>query len=311
MGTRVSLAVRSPDRRQALRQRGGMLDQLEATEAELSTWREDSLLAAVNRQPVGESAPYPATLCTLIGELGEWRRATGGAFDPGVGRLVDAWGLRGEGRRPSLEQWARARSETGLVHVRLEVSPCRLTRTRDVRLDAGAFGKGAALDRVRDRSGPEAAPWLVDLGGQVAGQAHSRAPWPVALAHPLRRDSVALRLELATGSLATSGGSERDVRLDGAALGHILDPRTGSPVSRAGSVTVWHARALVADVLSTALQVMGPDAGIEWAEARGVAACFLEAEGDRLDAVALRATAAFRERFLPGGAEGGASRSTP
>ncbi len=42
-----------------------------------------------------------------------------------------------------------------------------------------------------------------------------------------------------------------------------------------GSVTVWHRRALVADILSTALFVMGPDEGLRWAEARGIAACYL------------------------------------
>jgi len=138
---------------------------------------------------------------------------------------------------------------------------------------------------------------MIDLGGQVAVGGPAEAPWPVALAHPQHRDAVALRLHLAEGSLATSGGSERDVRVAGRTLGHVLDPRTGAPVSRRGSVTVWHGRALVADVLSTALYVMGPEAGLRWAEERGIAACFLE-PGDVPSApVAVRATRAFRHRF--------------
>ena len=39
---------------------------------------------------------------------------------------------------------------------------------------------------------------------------------------------------------------------DGLRIGHILDPRSGRPVVRRASVTVWHPDALAADALSTA-----------------------------------------------------------
>ena len=127
------------------------------------------------------------------------------------------------------------------------------------------------------------------------------ASWPVALAHPARRGEPALELRLAAGSLATSGGSERDLIPDGGArIGHVLDPRTGRPVSRAASVTVWRRSAFEADVLSTALYVMGPKRGLAWARARGVAACFLLPDA-AAGGVSLRATPAFAARFAPAG----------
>ena len=83
---------------------------------------------------------------------------------------------------------------------------------------------------------------------------------------------------------------------DGSRIGHIIDPRNGRPVNRSGSVTVWHESAFVADVLSTALYVMGPDEGIAWAATRGIAACFIVADPDSGD-VAFRATHGFEVRF--------------
>ena len=61
-------------------------------------------------------------------------------------------------------------------------------------------------------------------------------------------------------------------------------------------MTVWHEQAFVADVLSTALYVMGADAGLAWAGARGIASAYLIADAAG-GGVRMRATPAFEERF--------------
>ncbi len=298
MGTRAVLATLAVDRAQGLRTLERMLAGLEAVEAELSTWRDDSRLSTINRQTVGTPQSAADALCELLTELGGWHHATGGAFDPAIGALVATWGLREGGRQPSPAELAEARSDAGLHHLAVQLSPCQVTRLRDVILDAGAFGKGAALDRVAEAElAHRTRAWMIDLGGQVATGGWGGEPWPVALAHPRRRSEAVLHLQLGAGSLATSGGSVRDLQVADRTVGHILDPRTGHPVSRSESVTVWHQSALAADILSTALYVMGINEGLAWAEARQIAACFLvpDPEGP---AVMIRATPAFRERFL-------------
>ena len=307
MGAPATFVTEAADRAAGLARLERMVRVVEATEAELSTWRDDSALSRLNRQPVGTPAPAAPAVCDLLDRLAAWHDATGGAFDPAVGRLVDAWGLRGRGRRPDAAALRTAAASAGWRHLRIDRrpgfdrAPCAITRRAAVTLDAGGFGKGEALDRVRRTA---AAAWLIDFGGQVAVSGAPAGGWPVAVADPARRGAAALELRLDAGSLATSGGSERDLTLAGGArIGHVLDPRTGRPVSRAASVTVWRRSAFEADVLSTALYVMGPDRGLAWARARGVAACFLT-PGPGPGGVSLRATPAFAARFaLPGGAE--------
>lgn len=136
---------------------------------------------------------------------------------------------------------------------------------------------------------------MIDLGGQIAVGGGSS--WTVALSHPRRRDLEVARLVMESGSLATSGGSEHDVVVDGQRLGHIVDPRTGETVVSDVSVVVWHSEALVADILSTALYVMGPREGFEWAQQRGIAAAFLNPENGEGEAVGIRATTSFLAEF--------------
>jgi thiamine biosynthesis lipoprotein len=93
-------------------------------------------------------------------------------------------------------------------------------------------------------------------------------------------------LELTSGSLSTTSNSEQP--------GHVLDPRTALPVEFPGSVVAWHERGLVADILTTALFVMGPERGITWAESRGFAACFLIPENGGVQRIS---TSAFDRRL--------------
>lgn len=295
MGTQVRLAALHSTRAGGLQLLDRALDVLEAAESELSTWRSDSAVTALNRTPVGEAWQAGASVCTALRIIAEWHLETDGAFDPAIGRLLETWDVHGQGRLPTAAEIEQALSSSGFGQIAFDSRRCRVTRTADVTLDAGAWGKGEALDRAARVLG--GAPWMINLGGQIAAHAPpGEDGWPVAIAHPLDRKRGVLTAKIREGSLATSGGSERDLAVDGARIGHVLDPRTGRPAAFTGSVTVWHPRALVADILSTALYVMGPDAGLPWAEARGLSACYLVVDaGGRVRTVM---TPAFRRIVL-------------
>jgi thiamine biosynthesis lipoprotein len=293
MGTRARLATYAARRTDGVATLDLALRVLESTERELSTWRHDSAISGLNRHPVGEAWQAPASTCRLLGSVFAWQLETGGTFDPGIGRLIDAWNVHGEGKVPSSGQLNDAAARSGLSLLSFDQERCVVTRRGDATIDVGAFGKGEALDRVEASLGPGA--WLVDLGGQVTvgGPDPDGRPWIIDIAHPRARDVAYLQVSLREGSLSTSGSSERDLSVNGARVGHILDPRTGSPATFRGSVTVWHRGSLAADALSTALYVMGPEEGTRWANARGIAAVFLVPDGAE---VTMFPTSAWRKR---------------
>jgi thiamine biosynthesis lipoprotein len=277
MGTAASVRVEAGDRAAALAASEAAVRALEAAEARLSTWTEESELARLNRAPVGEPTALSPALAAELAAADACRRDTGGAFDPAVGTLVEAWGLRSGGRLPNPGELAAARAATGGEGLELRAGGAAVRRWPGLSIEEGGFGKGAALDAAlaaAATASPEGlrAAWI-DLGGQVAYLGRSSEPVEVTVAHPVHRDRqlVALRLDGwgdgHGGSVATSGNSERGITVAGERRSHVLDPRTGEPAPDFGSLTVLAPTGLRADCLSTGLYALGPEAALAWAAA--------------------------------------------
>ena len=134
-------------------------------------------------------------------------------------------------------------------------------------LDLGGIAKGAAVDYAFERLRAAGyADFVVNLGGniRVSGRPHPRRrTWHVAVRDPGNPSrTVDGALELADGeAVATSGSYERFVEIGGRRYSHIIDPRTGMPVARGGSVSVVAPSAMRADAWSTAFFVQGKSAG--------------------------------------------------
>lgn len=290
MGTRASLATLASSRADGIKTLEVALGVLEQTESELSTWRQTSDISQLNRQTIG--VPWVATprLCRMFADVWRWHHATGRAFDPGIGRLLAAWDIHGDGTIPDPDTEGAAKALSGLSLLTFEADTCTVTRRADATIDVGAFGKGEALDRVGAELGDR--PWMVDLGGQVSVGGPWPDGWPIAIADPLQRGRALLHGVLFSGSVSTSGGSERDLTVGATRISHHFDPRTGRPATFAGSVTVWHRSGLAADALSTALFVMGREEGLRWAETHGIAALYATPSAG---AVRVDASSSFRK----------------
>lgn len=308
MGTTLRVQASGPGETATREAMEEAVREMEGVAALLTTWDQASPMSALNRAAVNQATPVPRPLLDLLAEADEWAETTGRAFDPTVGALVDAWDLRGRGQRPDPEALAEAMAAVGPGAISLDADRGTLTRRQDgAWIDTGAFGKGAALRaaaRVLLQEGVERA--LLDLGGQVlALTTPGDAPLPVAVAHPADRQRPAAWLRLRNVSAATSGNSERGLEVDGVRVGHLLDPRTGHPAPDWGSVTVVSADPVAADILSTALYVMGPEDGLAWAlEQDDVGVLFLVLRDGKLKALHNRTM----ERWL---AQPPASAGTP
>ena len=288
MGTSLHIAVAAPSRANGILAIEDAFAAVRRVDDLLSTWRDDSEIARLNHAAPGSAIPLSSQLFGLLQEAARWTRLTRGGFDPAVGSLVDAWDLRGQGRVPSAATLTRARKASGMsrfVFNAVERTAMRADSTAWI--DTGGFGKGAALrEACRALRARGITSGMLNFGGQVMvlGRDGARGDWGVPVAHPRGRDTPAAWLHLRDRSASTSSQSERFVSANGRRLGHVLDPRTGAPIPPWGSVTVVAEDPMVADAVSTALLVLGPDEGMKWARARqDVGVLFLVEYDGRLE----------------------------
>lgn len=264
---------------------GGLQAQLDDVVAQMSHWEAGSDLGRFNRAPAGTWQVLPPAFFTVLAYALDVAHATDGALDPCAGALVNLWGFGPVNRHDepgfTAPTAARARATLPAARVRLDPVSRSALQPGGVQLDLSAVAKGYGVDRLaRWLEGQGIMHYLVEVGGELrgAGVKPDGQPWWVALegvdGAPSGDDGIVAALHGL--AVATSGDYRRFYLRDGQRHAHTIDPRSGMPVDNGvASVTVVDASCMACDAWSTALTVLGPQAGLALAERRGIAARFV------------------------------------
>jgi len=273
------------------------LTEVERIESRLSLFRPSSEIARVNSLAAREPVRVSPEVFALLDHAQRLSADTGGAFDITMAPLLRCWGLLGksDGHVPGADELAAARSLCGSPLVALDHANFTVRFARDgVMLDLGAIGKGYAVEKAAEllrEAGvnsalihggtstvyaigipPDSDAWQIAieaprteptpnpsqegsgarvvvplLGGVRGGFPHAQANPPLVTI-PLRDES--LSVSAVTGKCFVAHGRT---------LGHVIDPRTGEPASRAQLTAVVLPSGTETDALSTALLVAGPE----------------------------------------------------
>jgi thiamine biosynthesis lipoprotein len=249
---------------------------VETLNALLSAFVETSDVSRLNRAERGERVPVAEPTWEVMMEALRYHRLSDGAFDVTVGPLMELYRplLRAEaGGSPPMPEDAtveEAMEKVGSEHIGFDPARREIWFEREgMRVDLGAIAKGFAVDEairvLRDLGASHA---LVEIGGEVRtiGQHPEGRPWRVRMEDPARSGPAASVekeiLDLADRAIATSGNYRQFFERDGVRYSHIVDPRTGAPVSNdLAGVTILAPRCVQADAVATAVSVLGADAG--------------------------------------------------
>jgi thiamine biosynthesis lipoprotein len=302
MGTTWSVALRRPIGLALAEIRQRIERELDRIVAEMSHWLPGSDLDRFNNAAAGTWHRLPERFWTVLAFALDLAERSNGAYDPTIGRLVDLWGFGPRSAPPCLppeHEIARALAASGWHRVVLCHAQRKARQPGGLRLDLSSVAKGYAVDAVMgclDDLGVTHA--LVEIGGELkgAGVKPDGTPWWVALEPPPAPGSDVVRppptvVALHGFAVATSGDYCRYLEIEGRRFAHTIDPRTGRPLANApAAVTVLHTSCMQADALSTLLTVLGPEAGMAYAEEQKLAALFVVRDGNGLSE---RASSAF------------------
>jgi len=277
-------------------------------ERQMSRFDPESEISLVNSYAAQRPVKVAQDLFQLLELAVRYAELTGGAFDITVGPLIDAWNGAKTGRRTpgehDIQQALRLVGSRRLLELDSRRCTVRFKR-RGMKIDLGGIGKGYAVDRVvavLKRHGIREA--FVNFGsssiyalGSPPGENH----WVVTVTHP-RDGNEIHELELENAAVSSSGQNPWPGGGAGE-LPHIINPGTGYPSPATRRVTVTSPSAVESEVLSTAIQVAGPEKGRQIMEKFGNSRAILFEERPGGDLIAIENSTVESNTQPTGGAQ--------
>lgn len=232
----------------------------------MSNYRDDSELALVNRTAAREPVSVSEALFSVLDAARRVSVASNGAFDITVGPLVRLWGFHDkQPHLPTVAELAAVRPLVDYRHVILDPKG-RTVRFGHpgVEIDLGGIAKGFAVEAAANILRRRHLSGFIDAGGNqyLLGTPLGKRSWTVGIKNPAAPDRVMGVVETAECSVSTSADYNNFLVSDGVTYGHVLDPRTMKPSAAALSVTIFSPDGTLADAMSKAAFILGPQAGL-------------------------------------------------
>jgi thiamine biosynthesis lipoprotein len=239
-------------------------DEVKRIEKLLSCHIDDSEISKVNKSAFENPVEVSPETAEVLKNALLFCQKTNGAFDISIKPLADLWNIKAENPKvPSGEEINTVLSFVGYENICLNGNFVSFKK-EGVQIDLGGAAKGYCADRIAEilkSFGVKNA--LIDLGGNIyaIGKNEQGKEWRIGLQKPGEKRGEYFSVEeLSDKTAVTSGSYERYFEKDGRVYHHILDTQSGYP-SESGliSVTVISKSSFEADMLSTAIFVMGGD----------------------------------------------------
>ena len=279
MASRCEVRLAAPDQAAAARLAQAAIDEVRRIEHKYSRYRPDSIVARINAAAGQDAVECDDETLALLAYADTLHESSGGLFDISSGVLRRAWDFR-RAAVPSLQALHDLLGLVGWQQVQRAAGCIRLPRA-GMEIDFGGFGKEYAADRAAAiLAALGALHGYVNLGGDMRfiGARPDGLPWLIGVQDPRHANRVAASIPVSRGALATSGDYERFIEVDGRRYCHILDPRSGMPVSHWRSVSVLGPLAVAAGSCSTIAMLLQQD-GLAFLEQSGMSYLAIDRHG--------------------------------
>ncbi len=246
------------------------LDRINALEQRYSRYRNDSLISLINDQAgSGIKTLIDIETVALLQYADQCYRESNHLFDVTSGVLRNLWNFKST-ELPSKSDIKAILPLIGWKKVQWDSQYIYLPR-KGMQLDFGGIVKEYAADSIASLFQQQGViHGIVELGGdiKVVGPLPNGHGWPVAIRDPGQTDQIVARFKLTSGALTTSGDYERFQLIDGVRYSHLLNPKTGWPVTGLRAVSIIAEHCVVAGSLAT-IAMLKANTGLKWLQASG------------------------------------------
>ena len=285
MGTRFEITLVSTQEvaNQYLNAAQGEIERIERL---ISSWDANSQTAEINRQAGIKPVKVAKELYDLIARSIEISKITQGAFDISYAALDPVWFFDGRMKAvPSESERLKSVQNIGFKDLVLNAKEQTVyLPKKGMKIGFGAIGKGFAADATKKlMKSLGVSSGIINASGDLTswGKKPDGTDWQVGISNPENPAKVFSWFPVRDAAVATSGNYEKYVTLEGKQYSHIMDPRTGMPVSGIKSVTVFAPKAELADAFATAVFIMGIDTGIDTiSQLPGMSCIIVDAENN-------------------------------
>lgn len=263
MGTIITIEVVGPNSEKAL---DSAFEEIKRIENLTNRYDQDSEISRINKQ--GHMSGVSPDLVYLINRSIYYGEMTGGAFDITILPILTLWKNKiNSGEYPTSDE---INSTLLLVNYsNISVINNSVTfKLKDISVDLGGIAKGYGVDQavtILKKQGVDSGYVNAGGDGMYFGTKPDGSFWRVGLRNPDNKAEAITIIEISDMAVTTSGNYERFFN-ESARLSHICDPRTGMSSQSLISATVIASSAMEADVLATAVFVLGPVEGMELIE---------------------------------------------
>ncbi|MDD4914476.1 MAG: FAD:protein FMN transferase [Methylococcales bacterium] len=267
---------------------GNLLDDIDKN---LSNYRPDSTIEKFNASTSTDSQEVGADIVSLVRIGQNMSRLSQGCFDLTIKPLFDLWGFNGETLTiPDQAAIDQTMSQIGMDKLEIIDDTHLLKRQANVRVDVSAVAQGFSVGKISDALEQQGIEnYMVEIGGELKTHGHKPdgQAWRIAVEKPLAGErnihEIITMPKDAPMSVMTSGTYRHYFDVNGKRYAHIIDARTGRPVSHdLVAVTVLRENPTEADAWSTTLLCLGQQDGMQLANSEKIDAIFIRQQDSEL-----------------------------
>ena len=267
-------------------------DEFRRVERKFGIFNKESEIFLINRFAGIKPVKVSSEVIKLIKFSIEFSRKTSGMFDIAIAPLEFLWGFYEgyEKKVPNKKELEKVLKLVNYKNIVIDENKGTVfLKKKGMEIDLSSFIKGYAVDKVIEKLKKVGLKGcLVEAGGDLRffGRNLRGRKWRIGIRHPRRLNEIYKIIELDDRAVATSGDYENYFVKNGERYHHILNPETGYPVKDIVSVTVVAKDCITADLLSTAIFVLGKEKGLRLAnKMENVDALIVYEEGGKLKRV--------------------------